>query len=460
MYQKTRVEITGADIFYSLIIQVSVVSVINFAADEGKDGVFKVSRVILLSDINNFYAGVECFYNREIRSLPVAVCGDIKLRHGIVLAKNPIAKCYGVKTGETIGSAKTKCPELVIVPPHMDLYYKFSKWVREIYEEYADNIEEFGLDEAWLEVTNIARDEWEGRLIADEIRIKIREKLGLTCSIGVSWNKILSKLASDLYKVDATAVITHDNYREIVWQLPTDNLLFINRKTKQALQYMGINTIGDLANAPVELLEKIFGKVGRYLHKYANGNENSPVKHKDYIEPPKSIGNIETTPRDMLNTDDVKRVIYMLSESVASRLRDQNYKCRTVKVYIRDFELQSCERQGKLEQPTYLTNIIAGKAMEVFKTRYSFIKPLRSIGVRACDLVSDDAAIQSSFFYTLEQDEKIEKIENMIDILRAMYGYDVLQRGIVLEDKMLTYIPADYNRSNYRIDSGNIRRDY
>jgi len=328
-----------------------------------------MNKVILHSDLNNFYASVECLYAPKIRRFPVAVCGDIELRHGIVLAKNQIAKVCGVKTGETIGEAQRKCPELVIVPPRMELYDKFSKWAREVYEEYADNIESFGPDENWIDVTNIARDEHDGELIADEIRTKIKETLGITCSIGVSFNKIFSKLASDLRKPDATTVISRENYKEIVWKLPADNLMGINRGAMKIFKIMGISTIGDIAITPVELLEKIFGKNGGYMYKAANGEGYLNVKHKDYVEPPKTIGNIETTPRDMRNIDDVKRVIYTLSESVTSRLREQHYKCRTVKVYIRENDLKSCDRQKTLETPTFITNNIAEKAMEIFNTQ-------------------------------------------------------------------------------------------
>ena len=412
-----------------------------------------MSRIILHSDLNNFYASVECLYNPAIRRFPIAVCGDIELRHGIVLAKNQIAKLCGVKTGETIGDAKGKCKELIIVPPRMDLYNKFSKWTKEIYEEYADNIESFGPDENWIDVTNLARDEHDGELIADEIRTKIKETLGITCSIGVSFNKIYSKLASDLRKPDATTVISRDDYKDIAWKLPADNLIGVNRGTMKVFKAMDISTIGDIAAMPVYLLEGMLGKIGGYLHRAANGEGYTYVKHKNYVEPPKTIGNIETTPRDMKTIDDVRRVVYTLSESVSSRLREQHYKCKTVKVYIRENDLKSCDRQGKLEVPTYITNNIAERAMEIFNSRYHFTKPLRSIGVRACGLVPENIEIQSSFFDDTEQDEKRDKVAKTIDILRSMYGYNIIQRGITFEDKKLTNIPDDYNRSSYRIGS-------
>jgi len=412
------------------------------------------NRVILHSDVNGFYTAVECLYNPKIRHLPVAVCGDIKLRHGVVIAANQVAKKYGVKVGnETIGSAKQKCPELIIVPPRQPLYDLFALWVKEIYSEYADMIQAYGPDEAWIEVTNIARDEYDGQLIADEIRAKVKETLGITCSIGVSFNKTMAKLAGDLKKPDCTTVISRARFKDIVWPLSPKNLLGVDDKTNRILYAMGITDIGNIAKAPVELLEDIFGKNGRTLHRYASGEENSPVTHKDYVKPPVRIGHTATTPRDMTTVEDVRRVVYALSEKVASRMREQDYKCRTVQVYIREYDLKECQRQGKLEAPSYITNDIAETAMEIFKTRYKFTKPLRSVGVTVCDLVPDTVGIQSSFFSDTAQDEKREKIAHTIDILRSMYGYEVIQRGIVIEDRALTYVPPEYNRSAYRVGS-------
>jgi DNA polymerase-4 len=234
-----------------------------------------------------------------------------------------------------------------------------------------------------------------------------------------------------------------------VWKLPAEDLLFINRGTMRVLNQAGIKTIGEVANAPVEFLEKVFGKIGTYLHKYANGEDDSTVKHKDYSPIVKSIGNNETTYRDMETPDDVWRVINMLADSVASRLRAQHFKCRTVKLYIREYDLKFCDRQGKLERPSFLAKDIAAKAMDIFQTRYNFTKPLRSIGVRACDLLPDNIHIQLSLFDDAEQDKKAEAIEKTIDEIRYEYGYDSIKRGIVLMDPKLTYVPKDYNRSLY-----------
>jgi len=412
-----------------------------------------MGRVILHSDLNNFYASVECLYNPKIRSFPVAVCGSRELRHGIVLAKNQIAKTRGIKTGETIGDAKQKCEELIIVEPRMELYNQFSKWAREIYEEYADNIESYGKDESWLEITNLVRDEYEGQSAADEIRAKIKKTLGITCSIGVSFNKTMSKLAGDLRKPDATTVISSAKFKEIVWPLSPDHLLGVDVKTNQMLRSAGITDIGNIAKTPVEIFEKALGKNGRTLHKYASGEEKSPVKHKDYAEPVKTIGHIHTTYRDMTTIEDIRREIYSLSERAAAEIREKHFKCRTIQINIRSNDLKWCDRQGTLETPSYIADDIAEKAMKVFMKQYNFSKPLRSIGVRLNGLVPDDTGIQSSLFDDDVLIQKREKAARAIDMLRGMYGYDIIRRANILEDKKLTDIPEDYSRFSYRVGS-------
>ncbi len=191
-----------------------------------------MERTILHSDLNAFYASVECFCNPKIRHLPVAVGGDAEARHGIVLAKNNLAKSFGIITGETIWNAKQKCNDLVVVPANFERYLKFSRLVREIYAEYTDQMEAFGIDESWLDVTGSLYLFGSGKRIADEIRHRVYMELGLTVSIGVSFNKIFAKLGSDIKKPNATTVITRDNYRAVVWGLPASDLLYVGRSTK------------------------------------------------------------------------------------------------------------------------------------------------------------------------------------------------------------------------------------
>ena len=296
---------------------------INCVVDKNK---YKKDRVILHSDCNGFYASVECLHHPEIRNNPVAVSGDAENRHGIILAKNEIAKKYNIKTGEAIWQAKQKCPDLITVPPHFDLYKRFSKMARRIYSEYTDKIEPFGLDEAWLDVTD--NKNMSGKEIALEINRRIKQELGITVSIGVSFNKIFAKFGSDYKKPDAITEITRENYRDIVWNCPAKDLLYVGRATGRKLESIGIYTIGDIATADVTLLRSYLGKWGYLIYGFANGYDSSPVAHMNENSEVKSIGNSTTTPKDMVTFNDVKQVIFVLCDSVCRRMREQGFMAK------------------------------------------------------------------------------------------------------------------------------------
>ena len=361
---------------------------------------YKKDRVILHSDCNGFYASVECLHNPQLRDKPVAVSGDAENRHGIILAKNEIAKKYNVKTGEAIWQAKQKCPELVTLPPHFELYKRFSKMARRIYSDYTDRIENFGLDEAWLDLTNSIDND--GYKTALEIKSRIKEELGITVSIGVSFNKIFAKFGSDYKKPDAVTCITRENYKDIVWNSPAGDLLYVGRATGNKLNRIGIYTIGDIANASPDILRKLLGKWGDLIYGFANGFDSSPVAHMDENIEVKSIGNSTTTPRDMKTFDDVKVVMYVLCDSVCRRMREQGFMAKTVGISIRDNELNSFTRQCTLESYTCLTKDITQSAFSLFKRSYKMQRPLRSIGVSVTDFVHDNIPHQISFL----QDEK------------------------------------------------------
>ena len=283
-------------------------------------------RTILHSDMNSCYASVELLHRPYLRGKPMAVGGDPEARHGIVLAKDELAKKAGVKTGMALWEARQVCPDITFVPPRMDLYLRFSRLAREIYSEYSDRIEPFGIDESWIDVTESASYKGDGVQIAEEIRERMKTELGVTVSIGVSWNKIFAKFGSDYKKPDAVTVITPENYRKIVWQSPVEDLLYVGRATRRKLNNLGILTVGDLARMDPEILHSHFGKMGYILSVFARGEDQTPVSVQDYESPIKSIGNSTTTPRDLTTEEDVKIVTYVLSESVASRLRDDNFK--------------------------------------------------------------------------------------------------------------------------------------
>ena len=242
-----------------------------------------MDRVILHSDINSCYASVERLYKPELEGKPFAVCGSQEMRHGIVLAKDETAKHAGVKTGMAIWQARQLCPEIEVVEPHFERYAKYSAMVREIYAEYTDLCEPFGIDESWLDITNCLACP-DPVKTADEIRRRVREETGLTVSVGVSWNKVLAKLGSDYKKPDAVTVIDREHFKSMVWGLPASDMLMVGRSTRRELARMGIQTIGEIACTDPELLRARFGKGGISLWRYANGMDDSRVRRAAAVD--------------------------------------------------------------------------------------------------------------------------------------------------------------------------------
>ena len=402
-------------------------------------------RSVLHIDMNACYASIECLYDPSIRNLPVAVGGDVEARHGIILAKNQIAKRYGVKTGEALWQAKQKCPELHIVPPHFDPYLRFSRMAREIYADYTDLVEPFGLDEVWCDVTGTQKLRERGmEALANEIRERVKFELGITVSVGASWNKIFAKLGSDYKKPDAVTVFTPENYRDKVWPLPASDLLGVGRATERKLASRGIHTIGDIAAAPPSMLRGILGKWGLILHDFATGYDTSPVARAGDEAVIKSIGNSTTTPRDLCCDEDAGIVYWMLCESVAERMRESGFLCRGVQVHIRDNELASFERQLKLESPTCLASTLHEAAMRLLRENWDWHKPLRSIGVRATDLLPASTPVQCSIFEDSERQEKRERLERSVDDLRRRFGHYCVGRAVCVSDPTLRNIsPKD-----------------
>lgn len=391
-----------------------------------------------------FYASVEMQRHPELRDKPLAVCGSQEDRHGIVLTANYIAKPRGVKTGMAIWQARQCCPNLVVLPPDMAEYIRISKMAREIYEDYTDQVEPFGLDESWLDVTGSVGLFGSPMTIAKEISNRIKFELGITASIGVSDNKITAKLGSDYKKPDAITRIEADNYKEIVYPLPVSDLLYVGPATTRKLYSIGISTIGQLAECPVDILTHKLGKMGAVLHMFANGRDVSPVQKSDHIPNIKSVGNSATTPRDLVNDEDVHLMLYLLAESVASRMRELVSRCTVVEVYVRDVDLNSFCRQRKLQNPTCSSSEIAQVAFELFRASYHWEKPVRSIGVRGAGLVEMDSCLQLSMFQDEKKRDKWERIDATVDKLRERYGYMSVQRALMMTDPLLGKInPKD-----------------
>ena len=403
-------------------------------------------RVILHSDCNGFFASVECLYNPQIRNKPVAVCGDVDLRHGIILAKNEIAKKYQIQTGEAIWQAKKKCPDLVVTEAHYDRYIHFSQMATRIYKDYTDMIEPFGLDESWLDVTTSVNSIEDGTKIAEEIRKRIKYELGITVSIGVSFNKIFAKLGSDYKKPDAVTTITPQNYKEIVHPLPARDLLGVGRATEKKLATLGIHTIGGIAESQKHILKSHLGKFGEILHAFANAQDYSPVKKLGYTNLPKSIGNSTTPFRDMKNFQDAEIVLTVLCDSVCRRAREQGLSAQTISINIRDTDLFIISRQRKLERSTNISSEVLHHIFELLKENYTFRKPIRSIGVTLSDFTPDTIAQQTSLFEDeLKRDKKI-KLDKSLDTLKNRFGSFCVRPASLLKDKALSsFSPKEEN---------------
>ena len=398
-----------------------------------------MERVVLHCDMNNFYASVECLYQPKLRGRPVAVAGDVEQRHGIVLAKNYEAKRFGVATGNPLWMAKQLCPEIIFVPPHFDRYLQFSALAREIYSDYTDQVESFGLDECWLDVSGSTHLLGDGRTIADELRRRIKYELGITASVGVSFNKIFAKLGSDLKKSDATTVITRDNYRDVVWPLPVSDLLYVGPATARKLQSYAIHTIGDLALAHTDFLRGLLGKIGLMVWSFANGHDASAVTNAGVHPVIKSVGNSTTTPKDLVSDDDVKITLFILCESVAERLREQNFQCDTVQISMRYVDLWSCERQLKLDFPICNSESLFQAAFHLYQKHRLPDKAIRSLGVRACGL-SLAENIQISFLPEISCAQRQDDLEHAVDDIRRRFGHFIIQRGIALTDHALSHL--------------------
>ena len=410
-----------------------------------------MERIIIHSDLNNFYASVERKLNPELAGKPVAVCGSREQRHGIVLAKCERAKKFGVKTGDAIWQAQRKCPDIVIVPPHFDLYIKYSKMVRAIYARYTDLIENYGIDECWLDISKstLLFPKYDGekfieengekfysdgflRHLGDVIRNTVKSELGLTVSCGVSFNKVYAKLGSDLKKPDGTSVISSAHYKQIIFGLPVEELLYVGKATCEKLKGMGLNTIGRLAAADDEKMFKAFGKVGITLLKNARGEDDDPVQHMDDRREMKSIGNSCTYAEDITNPRRIKRLLYVLSESVAARLRESGQGLAdTVHLWVRDSELHDFSAQKKVRH-TALCGEIAEHAYSLFESNFKPPFKIRSLGVTVSGF--DNGKSQLTFDETNGNYAKREKVERCVDEIRKKHGYDKLQRGIVAED--------------------------
>ena len=390
-------------------------------------------RVIFHCDLNCFFASVELLDKPALREVPVAVCGDPASRHGIILAKNEPAKRRGVQTAETVWQARQKCPSLILLPPHHGLYARYSRRINTIYGQYTDLVEPFGIDESWLDVTgSLHLFGGDARQLADDIRARLRQEVGLTISVGVSFNKVFAKLGSDYKKPDATTVISRENWRDIVWPLPVGDLLFVGRAAQRTLRQYGVETIGQLAACKPEMLEQLMGKMGVQLYRYANGLDDAPVRPQHQREPVKSVGNSTTFPENLTRWEEIRGGLQLLSDSVAGRLRKEGLYCGGVAVAVKDAQFRTVSRQMRLGAPTHLMRDIFEAAQELTRRIWKAPTPVRLLSVTALyitdsadsyqqlDLLAGDAPLR---------DQRQEQLESAMDAIRGKYGRDAITFG-------------------------------
>lgn len=392
-----------------------------------------MERTILHCDLNSFFASAELLEHPELKERPVAVCGDPESRHGIILAKSEAAKRFRVQTAETIWQARRKCPELVLLPAHYEKYHRLSQVINAIYDRYTDLVEPFSIDESWLDVTGTLHlFEKDGKALADELRQVVERETGLTISVGVSFNKVFAKLGSDYKKPNATTLITPENFRQLLWPLPVDSMLFVGRSARLRLNRYGIATIGDLARADRDLLLRVLGKQGGQLSDYARGLDKSRVVPRREQPPPKTIGNGMTFPRNISGEEEIRTGLELLSDSVAVRLRSQRMKCTGLQLTVRDPNFHTITRQTKLAVPTFLARELTAAGLELLRRSWSFSAPIRMLTVTAQGLIGEEnAAEQLNLFAPGDslQREKLERLAKTTDALRAKYGQDALVLG-------------------------------
>ena len=394
-------------------------------------------RAILHCDLNNFYVSVASRDNETLKGKPVAVGGSVEERHGIILAKSEEAKKFGVTTGEAIWQAKQKCKDLVVVPPHYEEYIKYSKLARSVYERYTDQVEPYGMDECWLDISGTESLFGSPEKVANEIRETMKFELGLTISVGVSFNKIFAKLGSDMKKPDAVTVIPKDTFKEKIWGLPAADLLGVGRATQRVLDSYCIRTIGDLANNDPEFLRRRLGKNGVVLWNYANGNDLSLVAKKDFVSPIKSVGHGITTVADLEKPEQVWPVFLELTQDIGHKLRVHGLSAEGVAIHIRDNTLNTRQWQTKIALPTQSPMIIAKTAFQLFEKRYGWNTPIRSVTVQAINLIPQDTPRQIDMFMDAAKQDKLERMEKCVEEIRRRFGKDSIRNGVLCQNLRL-----------------------
>lgn len=367
-------------------------------------------RTILHSDVNNFFASVECASKQELFNKPVAVAGNPKKRTGVILAKNELAKKYGVKTGQVIWEAKNLCPELVVLQPHYDLYQEISEKLHELYLCYTDFVEPLGLDECWLDVTDslnyLGKN---GEQLADEIRKKVQEQFGFTVSIGVSFSKIFAKLGSDLKKPNATTIIPHSSFKQQTYNLPLGSIIGIGHRLEKKFKNMNITTIGEFVTLPDDYLKDIMGITGVHLKESLLGERFESVCNYYKLPPPKSIGNGTTTLKDITSREEIISVIAFLAEKVSARLVKHGLFANTIGISVKTYKMERFGKSRKISS-THDIKKLASEGLKLLDSFWKYSIPIRSIRLRTSDFCPDNAKQLSMFENESDLSASINKI--------------------------------------------------
>ena len=386
----------------------------------------------------------------DLRTIPSAVGGDASKRHGIVLAKSTPAKASGVATGEPLAQALRKCPSLVVVPSHYELYVSFSRKLIHLLEDYTPDIEKFSIDEAFLDMTETIHLFGSPVETADAIRRRVREELGFTVNVGIAPNKLLAKMASDFEKPDRTHTLFREEIPSKMWPLPIRDLFLVGGAAQRKMEAMGLRTIGDLARCDLELLRSQLGdKYSRQIHRYANGIDDEPVEERAAVN--KGYGNRITLARDVSDTETACQVLLSLAETVGARLRADHVLCNQVCVELKDWRFHSSSHQGALQFPTDSTSVIYEEACRLLREFWDGT-PVRLIGIRT-GKISDHAFVQMSLFET-EQDRKRLKMEQAVDQIRSRFGTDSIKRASFLKKDSLVEHAASRHKHLGRSEEG------
>lgn len=396
-----------------------------------------MDKIIFHIDVNSAFLSWEASYRvnvlgheEDLRNIPSAVAGDVKMRSGIIIAKSVPAKKFGIKTGEAIFQAKNKCPNLVLVPPHYDLYDRCSKTFVNLLKEYAPVVEQYSIDEVFLDMTGTCELYGTPVATAEMVKDKIKNQLGFTVNIGISSNKLLAKMASDFPNADSVYTIFPNEIKEKLWPLPVGDLFFIGRASKQKLNNIGIFTIGQLASADEHILCAHMGKkYGKLIHYYANGIDVGEVCAEP--DPNKAYGNSLTAPFDVDNLEDASQVLLGLSESVGRRLRHDNVQASCISVELKDIDFNCASHQRQMLTYTDVTNEIYEVAIQLYRELWDGRTPIRQIGVRASK-VSNTGYRQYNCFDGCKYD-RLRLLDQAIDKIRERYGDDSVLRSSFLQ---------------------------